>query len=149
MSEFPPNPEQSGPSASGSLAQFGSVDHLSSKPMVDHHMAPNDGGSPFVPTSAAIITPASMVQPICETSRVLGVTNINYQVFVPSDSKPNNDSKVPSRTFQRGRSVIPNRPTSLRCTVRFQQRPPYTGLNARVLAKRPHGVRLTPRVKRS
>ena len=99
MSEYPPNPEQSGPGVSGSLAQLGSADRLSIKPIVDHDMAPSDGGSPCASPSSAIISPASMVQPICETSRVLGVTNIDYQVFVPSYSKPKNDSKVPSRTF--------------------------------------------------
>ena len=100
MSEYPPHLEQSRPSAGGSPAQSGSVDHLSNQPMVDHHVAPSDGGSPCASTPSAIISPASMVQPMYETSRVLGVTNINYQVFVPSDSKPNIDSKVPSRTFQ-------------------------------------------------
>ena len=119
MSEFPPNPEQSGPGASGSLAQFGSADRLSIKPIVDHDMAPkpNDGGSPLVSTPAAIISPASMVQPICETSRVLGVTNINYQVFVPSDSKPNNDSKVPSRTFHYGWVITRNQRRGVVITV--------------------------------
>ena len=99
MSEFLPNLEQSGPGVSGSLAQPGLADRLSIQPIVDHDMAPNVGGSPFVSTSSAIITHASMVQPICEYSRVLDVTNINHQVFVPSYSKPKNDSKVPSRTF--------------------------------------------------